>query len=259
MKITMLGCGGSGGVPLAGPVPGGDWGRCDPAEPRNRRRRPSILIEHDRQAVLVDASPDLRDQLLDAAVTRLDAVLFTHAHADHCHGIDELRWLAYARGEAIPAFMDEATHSALTARFGYVFTSCADPDSLYQPMLDDRIVGERFEAGGLAIEAIVQDHGPQHSLGFRIGDFAYSTDVVELSEEAMERLAGIKVWIVDCLRDRPHPTHAHFAKTLAWIERLRPERAVFTHMNHQFDYAEALARCPRGVEPGYDGLTLELA
>lgn len=259
MKVTVLGCGGSGGVPLVGREPGGYWGACDPTNPRNRRRRVSILVEQGDTTLLVDTSPDLRLQLLDRAVARLDAVLYTHAHGDHSHGIDDLRFMVYARGGAIPAYMDTATRDGLTTRFAYAFASSADPGSLYRPLLEDRVIEGPFTVGDIAVEPFVQEHGGETTLGYRFGPVAYSTDVVALDEAAFEALAGVKVWIVDALRDEPHPTHSHVAQTLDWIARVQPERAILTHLNHTLDYAELAARCPPGVEPGYDGLVVEVA
>ena len=251
----MLGCGGSGGVPLVG----GIWGDCDPGNPKNRRRRVSILVEDSGTSILIDASPDLRLQLLDAEVTRLDAVLFTHHHADHCHGIDDLRALVYAQGAPIPTYMDAATAAVLTQRFGYAFVSSGNAHRLYKPILDDRRVDGTFTVGDLTVTPFVQDHGlGETTLGFRIGAMAYSTDVVGLDEAAFEVLEGLDLWIVDCLQDAPHPTHSHIDQTLAWIERVKPRRAVLTHMNHRTDYAALAARCPPGVEPGYDGLVVDL-
>ncbi len=259
MKVTILGCGGSGGVPLAGREPGGTWGACDPAEPRNRRRRVSILVEEGGTTLLIDTSPDLRLQMLDADITHLDGVLFTHAHGDHCHGIDELRSLVIGRGGAIPAYMDPTTQARLTQRFEYAFSSTQDPSSLYAPMLEDRTVDGPFTVAGLEIVPFVQGHGPgETTLGYRIGGLAYSTDVVRLDEAAFAVLEGVQVWIVDGLRDAPHPTHSHIDQTLGWIERVKPARAILTHMNHTVDYATLAARCPPGVEPAYDGLVIEL-
>lgn len=258
MKVTILGCGGSGGVPLPGRKPGGYWGNCDPANPRNRRRRVSILVEQDGTAILVDTSPDLRQQILDAEIDRIDAVVYTHAHGDHCHGIDDLRWFVYDHGAPIDAYMDARTRELLTARFAYAFASCADPDSFYKPLLADRTIEGPFQTGSIEVIPFVQDHGWETTLGFRFGPVAYSTDLVDLDEAAFQALAGVDVWIVDCLRLAPHPTHSHLDKTLGWIERVAPRRAILTHMNHTLDYAELAARCPAGVEPGYDGLTIEL-
>jgi phosphoribosyl 1,2-cyclic phosphate phosphodiesterase len=262
MKVTILGCGGSGGVPLAAREPGGFWGACDPANPKNRRRRVSILVEEGATALLVDTSPDLRLQILDHAITRLDAVLFTHAHGDHCHGIDDLRALSYSQGGPIDAFMDATTRDRLTRRFGYIFASARNPDSLYPPLLTDRTVDVSegpFRVGVIDVVPFVQGHGPgETTLGYRFGPAAYSTDLVSLDEAAFAALAGVKLWVVDCLRFRPHPTHTHFDQTMEWIARVKPARAILTHMNHEVDYAELAARCPPGVEPGYDGLVVEV-
>ncbi len=258
MKVTILGCGGSGGVPFADGTPGGNWGVCDPGNPKKRRRRVSILVEQDTTVLLVDASPDLRAQLLDAGVGRIDALLFTHAHADHCHGLDDLRAMAYARGRPIDAYMDPGSREVLTRRFGFAFTSSRDPESLYTPVLNDIPIEGAIELGGIAVTPFVQGHGRETSLGYRLGEMAYSTDAVSLDEAAFAALAGIKLWIVDCLRDRPHPTHSHLTQTLEWIERVGPARALLTHMNHELDYEDLKSRCPAGVEPAYDGLLVEI-
>lgn len=258
MKVTILGCGGSGGVPLANGKPGGEWGSCDPANPRNRRRRVSVLVEGEGTSVLIDTSPDLREQIIEFGISAIDAVLFTHAHADHCHGLDELRsFLRYTR-KPIDAFMDGPTRSALTARFSYAFASSADPESLYPPLMIDRPIEGVFKAGALEIIPFAQDHGTEETLGFRIGPMAYSTDVKSLDERAFAVLSGVELWIVDCLRDQPHPTHSHTEQTLEWIARVKPRRAVLTHLNHQIDYEDLRRRCPPGTEPGYDGLTVML-
>ena len=258
MKITILGCGGSGGIPLADGTPGGNWGACDPANPKNRRRRVSILVEAGGTTVLVDTSPDLRAQLIDARVSRLDAVLYTHAHADHCHGLDELRSLVRRTHQPIDAYMNAETRETLTARFPYVFASSRNPDSLYRALMTDHVIDGPFNIGPIAIKPFEQDHGPETTLGFRLGDMAYSTDLVGLDEAAFEALDGVKLWIVDCLRDRPHPTHTWTAQTFEWIARVKPQRAVLTHMNEELDYEDLRRRCPPGVEPGYDGLVIEV-
>jgi phosphoribosyl 1,2-cyclic phosphate phosphodiesterase len=260
MRVTILGSGGSGGVPIADGTPGGNWGRCDPKNPRNRRRRVSVLVEDSGSTALVDTSPDLRDQLLDAKVRKLDAVFFTHAHADHVHGIDELRSLVRARGGPVDAYMDAATWGELKRRYPYIFASTCDPDSLYPPQLRDRLIetlGQPFRAGSLDVVAFNQVHGPEVTLGLRFGPVAYSTDVTELDEAAFRALAGVEVWIVDCLREEPHPTHANLAQALEWIARVKPKRAILTHLNHQADYETIRAKCPPGVEPGYDGMVIE--
>lgn len=258
MRVTILGCGGSGGVPMAGGAPGGHWGVCDPANPKNRRRRVSVLVEQGGCTVLLDTSPDLRLQLLDAEVTDLHAVLYTHDHADHTHGLDDLRWLVYHRGAPIDAYMNAKTRDVLTRRFAYAFASTCNPSGTYKPLFMDHLIDGPFEIGGLQVRPFEQAHGPEITLGYRIGPVAYSTDVVNLDEAAFQALDGVRLWIVDALRDAPHPTHSHVAQTLEWIARVGPERAILTHMNHSLDYAELAARCPPGVEPGYDGLVIEL-
>lgn len=257
MKITMLGCGGSGGVPQVG----GRWGACDPANPKNRRRRSSILVETGGRRLLVDTSPDLREQLLDAEIEHLDGVLYTHPHADHLHGIDDLRGLNRVMRQAIPVWADRRTLAAIRERFGYVFAPIAPGDGFYKPTLEPHEIDPAdgaFVAGGVEVTPFVQDHGFSTTLGFRFGRFAYSTDVVDLDEAAFAALEGVEVWIVDCLRYEPHPTHSHLEKTLAWAERVGCTRAILTHMDPGFDYATLRAELPGHVEPGYDRLTLEV-
>jgi len=257
MQVTVLGCGGSGGVPLVG----GYWGACNPANPRNRRRRVSVHVEGRRASVLIDASPDLRAQLLDSEIKHLDAVLFTHDHADHCHGIDDLRFLKPARkGAAIEAWARADTMAVLKRRFDYIFRQNeAGSGLLYRPFLAARTVAGPFAVGKLAVVPFRQQHGMgSYSTGYRIGPMAYSTDVVGLDEDAFAALYGLDLWIVDCLRFEPHPTHAHFDLVMEWVARLKPRRTLLTHMNHMVDYDEIARRCPPGVEPAYDGLRVEL-
>jgi phosphoribosyl 1,2-cyclic phosphate phosphodiesterase len=254
MKATLLGCGPSWGVPAIGP----DWGRCDPADPRNARRRCSLLVESGGRTLLIDTSPDLRQQLLDAGAARLDAVLLTHAHADHLHGLDDVRIVNKLMGCPIPLHADADTLAEVERRFDYALRPPVPGRPLYRPALTPhRIIGP-FAAAGMMIEPFVQGHGYSTTIGVRIGPLAYSTDVVELDENAFSALAGVELWIVDCLRREPHPTHSHLAKTLAWIDRVRPRRAVLTHMDQSLDYRELSAELPAGVEPGYDGLAIEL-
>ena len=257
MRVTVLGSGASGGVPLVGGV----WGACDPENPRNRRLRPSLLVESEGTAILIDTSPDLRAQLLASSVSRLDAVLYTHAHADHVHGIDDLRALNCASGTAIPAFGSARTLAEVSDRFGYAFTRSEPPakPGWHKPELAPQVIDGPFQVGRLAIEPFDQDHHVTVSTGFRIGRFAYSTDVVRLDEAAFVALDGIEVWVVSCLREEPHPIHAHLELVLSWIRRLRPRRAILTHMNHSMDYASLARKLPPGIEPGYDGLVLEIS
>jgi phosphoribosyl 1,2-cyclic phosphate phosphodiesterase len=257
MRVVVLGCGGSGGVPLVG----GEWGACNPANPKNRRRRVSVYVAADGAAVLIDASPDLRMQLLDAGIQRLDAVLFTHEHADHCHGIDDLRYLRRAPGAPpLEAWARPGTLEVLQRRFDYIFRQNSETSGvLYRPFLTARIIDGPFAVGPVKVIPFEQQHGfGATTTGFRIGTMAYSTDMVGLGEAAFEALAGLDLWIVDCLRFEPHPTHAHFDLVMSWIERLKPKHTLLTHLNHQADYDEVAKRCPPGVEPAYDGLTIEI-
>jgi phosphoribosyl 1,2-cyclic phosphate phosphodiesterase len=255
MRVTVLGCGPSTGVPVIG----GNWGRCDPNNPRNRRRRVSVLVEIGGVVILIDTSPDLREQLLDAGVSRIDAVVMTHAHADHLHGIDDLRSVNRLMRSAIALYADAPNLAEIENRFGYVFKPVEEPGRFYKPTLEPHEIAGPFEIRGISVLPFVQDHGFSATLGFRLGGFAYSTDVTELDDNAFAALEGIELWIVDCLRREPHPTHSHLAKTLAWIARVRPQRAVLTHMDQSLDYCELRAELPNGVEPGYDGLVIDLA
>jgi phosphoribosyl 1,2-cyclic phosphate phosphodiesterase len=255
VKITILGSGAAGGVPMIS----SGWGRCDPANPKNRRRRASILVEEGGKTLLVDTSPDLREQLLSSDIRHLDAILFTHAHADHLHGIDDLREVNRAMKAPIPVYGTEQTLGEINARFDYVFTPL-DPEvtTIYKPWLTPNPVEGRFEAAGIGALSFDQDHGFSRTTGYRIGDMAYSTDVLHLPEESMAQLEGLELWIVGCLVDFPHPTHAHIGKALEWRDRLKPKHMVITHMSPRLDYETLRAELPAGVEPGYDGMVLSL-
>ena len=255
MIVTVLGCGTSGGVPLIG----NDWGLCDPTEPRNRRRRVSILVEQGGTTLLVDTSPDMRAQLLDANVQSLSAVLWTHAHADHMNGIDDLRSVNRMMKAPLNVWGDAATLAHVRRSFGYVFEPMSSKtDFFYKPLLIPNEIDGPFKIGPIPVLPFTQDHGFGHTLGFRFGPIAYSTDVVRLDDAAFEALAGVDVWIVDCLREDPAPTHSHLARTLEWINRVKPRRAILTHMGEKLCYVDLLKRLPAGVEPGYDGLILDL-
>ncbi|MGE3622417.1 MAG: MBL fold metallo-hydrolase [Bdellovibrionales bacterium] len=252
MKVTLLGCGSSSGVPNIGNY----WGACDPRDPRNRRSRVSVLVEQGDTVLLVDASPDMRAQLLAADVKKLDAVLFTHAHADHCHGIDELRSINWLIKKPVDIYADADTLKELETRFAYIFEG-TKPDIFHRPSVTRHLITGPFKVGGISIVPFTQDHGYGTTLGFRFGAFAYSTDVKRLDETAFKILEGIDVWIVDCVREEPHATHSHLAQTLEWIARVKPKRAYFTHMNETLDYATLSAKLPPGVWPGHDGLVIE--
>lgn len=260
MKVTILGCGGSGGVPLIGP----GWGECNPANPKNRRTRVSILVQQDDTNIICDTSPDFRAQALGAGINHLDAVLYTHDHADHTQGIDDLRFVRSKDRDIahrVPIYGEPATLGTLQQRFSYAFQQkTAGSGHLYKPFLEPiEIADQPFEVAGISVIPYAQEHGfGSMTTGYRIGNMAYSTDCVELPEASLRHLHGLDLFVVDCLRFEPHMTHAHFDKAMAWIGLLKPKHAVLTHMNHQVDYDVIKARCPQGVEPAYDGLVIEL-
>ena len=254
MRVTILGCGGASGVP--GISMG--WGNCDPANPRNRRRRASILVEDGDTRILVDTSPDLRDQLLDVGIKRLDGVIYTHDHADHLHGIDDLREINRVTRQWLPVWGAAAMLHTARARFPYAFEPMEEmSEFIYRPLLEAHEISGPFSIGDIAVVPFDQDHGYSRTLGLRFGSVAYSTDVVNMPDESFAALAGIDLWIIGCLVDYPHATHAHVAKALEWIDRVRPRRAVLTHMGPRLDYARLGAMLPPGVVPAYDGQILE--
>ena len=258
MRFTILGCGSSGGVPRLG----GDWGDCDPANPKNRRRRCSMLVE--RLAgdavtrVLIDTSPDMRDQLLDAGVGTLDGVVYTHSHADHMHGIDDLRQVVFNTRRRLPVWADAPTTDALLSRFAYAFVQ--PEDSPYPPILDLHAIHGPFDVTGpggpIAFTPFTVDHGSMNALGFRVGGLAYLPDVVAIPDDVWPTLAGLDVWVLDALRRKPHPTHAHLALSLAWIARMKPAAAVLTNMHNDLDYATLIGELPPTVTPAYDGMVI---
>lgn len=254
MRVTVLGSGTSAGVPMIGCR----CAVCTSTDPRNRRRRCAILVEAGRTRLLIDTPPELREQCVDAGVGPIDAVLYTHAHADHVNGIDDLRSFNQLVGRAIDAYADASVLAKIRARFDYAFHPPDPRKGFWRPSLNAIGVDGPFRVGGLEVVPIEQIHGGGTSFGFRIGPFAYSTDCSELEEPAFAALEGIEVWIVDCLRDRPHVSHAHLERTLGWIARVKPRRALLTHMNHEVDHADWVRRLPDGVEPAFDGLVLEV-
>jgi phosphoribosyl 1,2-cyclic phosphate phosphodiesterase len=260
MRFTILGCGSSGGVPRIG----GFWGDCDPANPKNRRRRCSLLVERfDGDAVtrvLIDTTPDMRDQLLDAGIGHLDAVVYTHSHADHVHGIDDLRQIVLNLRKRLPVWADAPTQDALISRFGYAFVQ--PEGSPYPPILELHAIDGAFEIAGpggtIGFQPFEVDHGSMAALGFRIGGLAYLPDVVAIPEEAWAHLQGLDCWIVDALRRKPHPTHAHLDLTLEWIARARTTRAVLTNMHLDLDYATLCDELPGHIRPAFDGMVIEV-
>ena len=259
LEFTILGCGSSGGVPRAD----GDWGACDPTHPRNRRRRCSLLVRRKGEGalsettLLVDTSPDLVFQTSDAGARRLDGVLLTHDHADQIHGIDDIRAFAIAQRGRIDCHMDAATEASVRRRFGYVFESQGGYPAIaniHRLPAHGQAWSLAGPSGAIPITTFDQDHGEVRSVGYRFGDVAYSSDVVGLDKAAFEALAGLDVWIVDALRYRPHPTHAHLEKTLDWIARVKPRRAILTNMHIDLDYETLVRDLPHGVEPAHDGL-----
>jgi len=264
LRFTILGCGSSMGVPRVAL----GWGDCDPSNPKNRRRRCSLLVEqtnaqghHTR--VLVDCSPDLREQLLETQVTWLDGVLITHEHADHTHGMDDLRPIFIGKRRRVDVYMDEPTSRAMHARFGYCFMT--PPGSQYPPIAQEHrlVPGTRLtiegQGGPIPVLPVLQEHGDIPSLGFRFGNVAYSADIKGLPPESIDALAGLDVWIVDALRKTPHPSHFNLEEALAWIERVKPKRAILTNLHCDLDYAWLCANLPPHVEPGYDGMTVGFA
>ena len=257
-RFIILGCGSSGGVPRLG----GHWGDCDPDNPRNTRRRCSMLIEREGAdgitRVLIDSSPDLRAQLLDAGVGALDAVVYTHSHADHVHGLDDLRMIVFNMRQRLPVWADGDTQNALYARFGYAFIQ--PDDSPYPPILDMHTIKEAFTvegAGGpVTLHPFRVNHGSIDALGFRVNGLAYLPDVAEIPAESWRMLEGLDCWILDALRRTPHPTHAHLEKSLDWIARAAPRRAVLTNMHIDMDYATLVDETPDNVTPAYDGMVI---
>lgn len=263
LRFTVLGSGSSGGVPRIG----GYWGACDPEEPKNRRRRCSLLVERweddpaKKTSVLVDTSPDMREQLIDTGTAWLDGVLYTHDHADQSHGIDDLRMVAINRMQRVNVYMDAYTSETLMTRFGYCFQT--PEGSNYPPILNAHLIKPgkpvtiEGEGGPITALPFDQDHGDIRSLGFRFGPVAYSADLVGLPDESFQALEGLDCWIVDALRYKPHPSHAHVDMTLGWLDRLKVRRGVLTNLHVDLDYQTLAKELPAGREPAFDGMVLE--
>ena len=262
LTFTILGCASSGGVPRAAL----GWGACDPNNPKNRRRRCALLVERRGPdgvtCLLIDTGPDLREQLIDAKVDWLDAVLYTHEHADHTHGIDDLRALFIRHRKRLEVYANDATSRMLMTRFAYCFAQPAGSD--YPPILNmhELVAGRPLtvdgKGGPIAVLPFAQDHGDICSLGFRFGSVAYSSDLHDMPDDSAAALAGLDLWIVDALRYMPHPSHFSVADALAWIDRLRPARAILTNMHADLDYEALRVSLPAAVEPAYDGMRIEI-
>lgn len=254
LKLTILGCGTSSGVPRIG----NDWGSCDPNEPKNRRTRASILIESSTTRLMVDTSPDMRAQLLAAEVIHIDAILWTHDHADHSHGIDDVRQLYHHRRAPVPGYARQQTLKLLNQRFAYAFEGRQG----YDPTVEPHILPDGLRIGDIDIACTDQPHGEIFSTGFRFShgrrSIGYATDFHALTPEMIALYDGLDIWVVDALREKPHPTHPHLALTLDGIAAVSPTRAILTHMDQSMDYATLRRTLPTGVEPGYDGMVIEL-
>lgn len=259
LTFTILGCGSSMGVPRVAL----GWGSCDPNNPKNRRRRCSLLVQRANAQgqltrVLVDCTPDLRMQLLDAAVDWIDGVLITHEHADHTHGIDDLRPLFIAKRRPVSVYLDEPTSRAMHGRFGYCFKT--PPGSEYPPILAEQrltpgqAVTVEGQGGPIQALPVLQAHGDIPSLGFRFGNVAYSADIKTLPPESLRAMEGLDLWIVDALRKAPHPSHMNLEEALEWIARVNPKRAILTNLHSDLDYEELRAMLPANVEPAFDGM-----
>lgn len=253
MKVTILGCGSSGGVPLIGNY----WGECDPKNKKNIRTRVSVLISlNNGKNILIDTSPDLRMQALDNNVKNIDAVLWTHTHADHANGIDDLRQFLWTKKNSLPVYGSVATIKALKTRFDYVFS---DTNSYFKPPLSVNILNEgKFNVCNVDAYAFNQHHGQEYTYGYKFGNFVYSTDVKEFPKSSEKYLYNLDLWVIDCVRFEPHYSHSHFEQTIYWIKKFKPKKAILTHLGAWLDYDKLKAVCPAGVEPGFDGLEVFL-
>lgn len=254
LEITILGCGSSSGVPAIG----NNWGNCDPSNSRNYRLRSSILIKYKDTSLLVDATPDLRQQLLSANITYLDGVLITHCHADHINGIDDFRFLNVIMNKDLNLYATKNNIDEIKNRFSYVFEKLSPRANgfYYKPCLIPNEINGHFKVNNLDILSFQQDHGFGESTGFRINNFAYSSDVFDITPDTFEKLKNLDLWIVDCLRFEPHKSHAHFEKVMKWINLIKPKRTILTHMNYEVDYDYINSLCPKNCEAAYDGLKL---
>ena len=259
LRFTILGCGSSGGVPRLG----GNWGDCDPKNPKNNRKRCSLLVQrvniNGTTQVLIDTSPDMRNQLLDAGVGSLDGVIYTHSHADHVHGLDDLRMIYFNMRNRINVWADKSTQSDLIERFKYAFVQPAE--SPYPPILNlnslEGVTVVKGEGGSITFNPFQVKHGNMTALGFRIGPLVYLPDVSEMSKKAWDEVSKAKCWILDALRRSPHPSHSHLENSLKWIKKSGIEKAVLTNMHVDLDYETLMNETPKNVEPAFDGMVLD--
>jgi len=254
MKVTILGCGASAGVPVIAC----DCEVCSSENPKNKRSRASILVEENGANILIDASTDFRMQALTHKIAKVDGVLFTHEHADHVHGIDDLRIYNCQSSDNIDIYGLQDTIDNIKSRFSYAFDDLGHVYK-YKPAFKANVIEEfkAFNIDSVEISAFPQDHTNVITAGYRIGDFAYSTDLKRLSQESLDFLKGIKVWVVDCQDYVEIPTHSHLEQTLKWIEEVNPDRAILTHMSHKIDYDEILSMLPKNIVPGFDGMVID--
>lgn len=252
MKITVLGCGASGGVPVLKY----GWGKCDSKNLKNSRLRSSIIIKTQKTTLLIDASPDLRKQLLNYASCKIDAIIFTHSHFDHVGGLNELRPVFFESQKSLDIYSDEKTLLAIKNSSPFMFKDTGH--EIYKPYLEAKKLNENFLIGDISGITFIQSHGYSTTLGIRVGDFAYSTDVVDLPVESLKKLSGIKIWIVDCLSEEEKPTHANLSKVLSWVQILKPQMTYLTHMDLNMDYDYLIKKLPNHIRPAYDGLTIEV-
>ena len=256
MKITILGCGTSVGVPALGAA---GWGRCNPEDPRNRRKRCAVLVETGDTTILVDAGPDIREQLLPLNVTKIDALLITHTHSDHVAGLDELRAYYWPDRIELPVYATKQHGEDIIRRFPYLFEKKPDSPSYFVPPLTmyEITAGDVLSVKGCEIKTYFQEHGNTFSVGYKFDrKFAYSTDVSKLTKACLDDLAGIPLWVVESLRPEPHSAHAHYEQTFAWISQVKPGRAFLTHLGLEADYETLLSICPENTEPAIDGMQL---
>lgn len=256
MKITILGCGASGGVPLIGCR----CAVCCSDNIKNKRLRSSVVVEVEEVRLLIDSSPDMREQLMRSGLYWANAVLYTHGHADHTHGVDDLRAFNFHRNCPLPVYGSADFFEEFEGKFPYAFTQKHPETGWHRPYLVKHTIQsyDDFSIEGVSIQSFLQHHGKGQTLGYRIGNFAYSTDVNNLPQQSLQLLESLDVWVVDCLRRAPAPTHAHLAMTLDWIATLKPKRAILTHMSHDLEYEWLTSILPDNVQPAYDGMVIEL-